>query len=84
MYGFDPIIIHLFDDFKFSSPVAEECLNRKTTVYNQVYNTVKQINHKQSAIHLEKARHFNVVDWVLVDRRILQVNASNIRLLTNK
>ena len=55
-----------------------------TTVHNHIHNTLKQINHKQRAIHIEKARHFNVEDWVLVDRRNLQIKAGNNRSLTNK
>ena len=54
-----------------------------TIVHNQVHNTLKQIYHKQSAIHLKKTRHFDVNDWVLVDRRNLQVKAGNNRSLTN-
>jgi len=54
-----------------------------TTVNNQVHDTFKPINHKRSTIHLEKARHFNVDDWVLVDRRNLQVKAGNNPSLTN-
>ena len=55
-----------------------------TTVHNQVHDTLKQINIKRSAIHIEKARQFNVNDWVLVDRRNLQIKAGNNRSLTNK
>ena len=55
-----------------------------TKVYNQVHDTLKQINHKRRAIHLEKASHFNVNLWVLVDRRNLQIKVGNNRSLTNK
>ena len=55
-----------------------------TRVHNQVHDTLKQINHKQSAIHLEKVRHFDMNDWVLVDKRNPQVKAGNNRSLTNK
>jgi len=55
-----------------------------TTVHNQIHHTLKQINIKRSAIHIEKARKFAVNDWVLVDRRNLQVKAGNNRSLTNK
>ena len=33
---------------------------------------------------MEKARHFNINDWVLVDRRNLQVKARNKKSLTHK
>jgi len=55
-----------------------------TTVLNQIHHTLKQINIKRSAIHIEKARKFAVNDWVLLDRRDLQVKAGNNRSLTNK
>ena len=55
-----------------------------TAVHNQVNNTLKQIHHKQSTIHLEKAIHFNVDDWVLVHRRNLKVKAGNNHSRTNK
>jgi len=84
LYGFDPHTIHLSDDHEFSSPAAEEWLDRMTTVHNQVHDTLKQINNKRSAIHLEKARRFAVNDWVLVDHRNLQIRAGNNRSLTNK
>ena len=55
-----------------------------TTVHNQIHDTLKHINHKRSSLHLEKARQFNVDDWVLVDRRNLQVKAGNNKSLTRK
>ena len=55
-----------------------------TTVHNQIHDTRKRINHRRRAIHLEKAQWFNVGDWVLVDRRNLQVKAGDNRSLTNK
>jgi len=55
-----------------------------TTVHNQVHDTLKQINIKRSAIHIKKARQFNIVDWVFVDRRNLQIKAGNNRSLTYK
>ena len=54
------------------------------TVHNQVHDTLEQINIKWSAISIEKAWQFNVDDWVLVDRRNLQIKAGNNRSLTNK
>jgi len=84
LYGWDPRTIHLDNDYELSSPAAEEWLDRMTTVHNQIHHTLKQINIKRSAIHIEKARKFAVNDWVLVDRRNLQVKAGNNRSLTNK
>jgi len=55
-----------------------------TTVHNQIHHTLKQINIKRSAIHIEKACKFAANDWVLVDRCNLQVKAGNNRSLTNK
>jgi len=55
-----------------------------TTVHNQIHLTLKQINIKRSAIHIEKGIKFAVNDWVLVDRRNQQVKAGNNRSLTNK
>jgi len=55
-----------------------------TTIHNQIHHTLKQINIKRSAIYIEKACKFAVNDWVLVDRRNLQVKAGNNRSLTNK
>ena len=55
-----------------------------TTVHNQIHDTLKRINEKRSTIHIEKARQFNIDDWVLVDRRKLQVKAGNNKSLTRK
>jgi len=55
-----------------------------TTVHNQIHHTLKQINIKRSAIHLETARKFAVNDWVLGDRSNLQVKAGNNYSLKNK
>jgi len=55
-----------------------------TTVYNQIHDTLKQINNKRSAINIEKARQFAINNWVLVDYRNLQIQAGNNRSLTNK
>ena len=55
-----------------------------TTVNNQIYNTVNLINETRSTIHIEKATQFHVDDWVLVDRRNLQVKAGNNKSLTRK
>ena len=55
-----------------------------TTVHNQVHDTLKQINIKRSAIHIQKERQFSIDDWVLVDHRDLQIKAGNYRSLTNK
>ena len=53
-------------------------------MHNHIYDTLKRINEKRSTIHIEKARPFNIDDWVLVDRRNLQVKAGNIKSLTQK
>ena len=71
LYGFDPRTIHLDNDYKLSSLAAEEWLNRMTTVHNHIYNVLKRIYYKQSTLHVEKARQFNINNWVLVDRRKL-------------
>ena len=55
-----------------------------TTVHNHIYNVLKSINHKWSTLHVEKAMQFNSNDWVLVDRRNLQVKAGNNKSLTHK
>ena len=84
MYGFDPRTIHLDNDYELSSPAAEEWLDRMTTVHNQIHDTRKRINEKRSTIHIEKAREFKIDDWVLLDRRNLQVKAENNKSLTRK
>ena len=55
-----------------------------TTVHNHIHNVLKRINHKRSTLHVEKARQFNIDDWVLVDSRNLQVKAGNNKSLTRK
>ena len=84
LYGFDPRTIHLDNDYKLSSPATEEWLDRMTTVHNHIHDILKRINHKRSALHVEKARQFNINNWVLVDRRNLQVKAGNNKSLTRK
>ena len=84
LYGFDRRTIHLDDDYELSYAAAEEWLDRMPTVYNQIHDTLKPINAKRSTIHIEKARQFNIDDWVLVDRRNLQVKAGNNNSLTRK
>ena len=68
LYGFDPRTIHFDNDYELSSPAAEEWLDRMTTVHNQIDDTCKRINEKRRSIHIEKARQFNIDNWVLVDR----------------
>ena len=82
--GFDPRTIPLDKDYELSSPAAEQWLHRMTTVHNHIHGVLRRINHKQSTLHVEKARQFNIEDWVLVDRRNLQVKAGNNKLLTRK
>ena len=55
-----------------------------TTVTNQIQDTLNRINGKRSTIHIGKARQCHVDDWVLVDRRNLQVKAGNNKSLTRK
>ena len=55
-----------------------------TTVHNYIHNVLKRINNKRSNLHIEKARHFNIANWVLVDRRNLQVKAAKNKSLTRK
>ena len=55
-----------------------------TTVHNHIDDVLKPINHKRSTRHVEKARQFNIDDWVLVVRRNLQVKAGNHKSLTRK
>ena len=77
LYGFDSCSIHCDNDFELSSPATEEWLDRMTTVYNQIHNTIEYINKKRSTMYIEKARPFNIDDWVLGDRRNPQVKAGN-------
>jgi len=53
LYGWDPRTIHLDNHYELCSPAAEEWLNRMITVHNQIHHTLKQINIKRSAIHIE-------------------------------
>ena len=55
-----------------------------TTVHNHIHDVLKRINHKRSTLHVENARQFHINDWVLVDRRNLQVKAGNNKSLTRK
>ena len=76
--------MHLDKDYELSSPAAEEWLDRMTTVHNHIHDVLKRINHKRSTIYVEKARQFNIDDWVLVDGRNLQVKGRNNKSLTRK
>ena len=84
LYRFDPRTLHLDNDYELCSPAAAEWLDRMTTVHNQIYDTLNRINEKRSSIHIEKARQFNIDDWVLVHRRKQQVKAGNNKSLTRK
>ena len=53
-----------------------------TTVHNHIHDVLKRINHKLSTLHVDKARQFNINDWVLVDGRNLQVKAGNNKSVT--
>ena len=84
LYGFYPHTIHLENDYELSSPGAEEWLDRMTTVHNHIHNVLKRINYKESNLHIEKARHFNIDYWVLVDGRNLPVKPGKNKSLTRK
>ena len=71
LYGFDAHTMHLDNDYELSAPATEEWLDRMTIVHNYIHNVLKHINHKQSTLHVEKARLYHIDDWVLVDRRNL-------------
>ena len=55
-----------------------------TTVYNDIHNVLKRINYKPRIFHVEKARYYNIDDWVLLARQNLPVNARNNNSLTCK
>ena len=76
--------MHLDKDDELSSSAAEEWLSRMTTLHNYIYDILKRINYKRNTIYVEKARQFNIVDWVLVDRQNLQVKARNHMSLPRK
>ena len=84
LYGFDTRTIHLDNDYELSSLAAEECLDRITTVHNHIHDVLKRINTKRSTLNVEIARQFNIDNWVLEDRRNLQVKAGNNKSLTRK
>ena len=84
LFGFDPCTMHLDNDYELSSPAAEEWLDRMTVVHKHIHVVRKQIKHNQSNLHVEKARHFCIDDWVLIDRRNLEVKAGKNKSLTPK
>ena len=55
-----------------------------TTVKNQIHDILQRINYKQCILRPVKARYFKIDNWVLVDRRNLQVKAGNNKSLTRK
>ena len=55
-----------------------------TTVHNHIHDVLKRINYKRTTLYVENARQFNIGDWVLVNRRNLQVKARNNKSLTRK
>ena len=55
-----------------------------TIVHNHIYHLLKCFNDKQSTFHVEKARHFHIDNWVLVNSRNIQVKAGNNKSLTCK
>ena len=80
LYDFNLHSIQPDNDYKLSCPAVEECLDRMTTVHNYIYNVLKHVNYKGITLSIEKARQFNIDDWVLVDRWNLQVKAGKIIL----
>ena len=84
VHGLDPHTIHLNNNYELFSPTAEGCLDRMTTLHNYMHNNIKRINQKQSTLDVEKGRHFNIDDWVLGDRRNLQVQVGNNQSLIYK
>ena len=74
--------IHIDKYYVLSSLAAEEWLDRITTLQHQIYDTLRRITEKPSTIHIEKARQFNIHDYVLLDRCNLQVKARNNKFLT--
>ena len=67
-----------------ASRVAEEWLDKITAIYNDIHNTLKYINDRQSGLSLDKARSYNPGDKVLVDRQNLTIKPGNNRTLTSK
>ena len=47
-----------------------------------MHDSLTCINEKGSIIYMETAKQFNIDDWVLVDRRNLQVKAGNNKFWT--
>ena len=48
-----------------------------------MHYVLKGINHKRSTLHVITARQYNIDNWVLVNRRNLQVKAENNKSLTH-
>ena len=84
LYDFDPCTIHCDKEYELSSSAAEERLDRMTTVHNHIHHVLTRIKHKQSNLHVENARQFSIDDWVLIDRRSIQVMDENNKSLTRK
>ena len=55
-----------------------------TTLHNHIHYVLERNNHKRRTLYVENASQFNIDDWVLVDRRNLQVKPGNNKLLTHK
>ena len=53
-------------------------------MHNHIHNVLKRRNYKRNTLLAEKALHFNIDDWVLVDRRNRQVKARNNTSQTRK
>ena len=76
--------MQLDNNYELSSPAAEESLDRMTTMHNYIHDVLKQVNYQWSTLHVATARHFHIDNWVLVDRRNLQVMAENNKSLIRK
>ena len=82
LYGFGPCTMYLNNDWELACLAVAEWLNRITIGHKHIYDILNCMNEQRSTIHLEEARRFHIDDWVLVDRRNLQVKAGNNKLLT--
>ena len=67
------------NDFEFTSPAAEEWLDRMTTVHAQIISTLKKINDKRSELSLEKPREFAVGDCTKSTEGNHQANSADVQ-----
>ena len=76
--------MNLYNVYELSSSAVEEGLDRMTTVYTHIHKVLKCIHYGGSTLNVEKARQFNIDNWVLVERRRVQVEAGNNKSLIRK